>query len=155
MATNDIRFVGAERLSRTIDRLRRNITSRQILGEIGQFIRLRVTNRTQQEGVDIYGRPFEPYSPRYAFWRQQAGYQTDFVDLTVTGGMFNSLTYEATENQVRVFFMPGKTRGSKVENPAKAFYLQQDREFFGMSDQDVQEIMDMYDIHIGETMRGR
>jgi hypothetical protein len=54
-----------------------------------------IKKRTQQ-GVDVDGASFEPYSPKHpgSNWksvREKTGFQTAFVDLTYEGGMFNAL----------------------------------------------------------------
>ena len=54
-----------------------------------------IKKRTQQ-GVDVDGGSFEPYSTKnpndsWKSVREKAGLQTDFVDLTYSGGMFKAL----------------------------------------------------------------
>lgn len=152
MATGQ-NIIGAEALERRLTLLTEGIVDERTLSEIGEFLQFSIIERVQNRGEDVYGDFFEEYSPSYAAWRRKEGYQTGFVDLTVTGSMFDALTYEVYGDEVHLFFLPGTGRGSNTPNPAKAFYLQQDREFFGMTDEDVEEIVDLYNLHIGELMR--
>lgn len=53
-----------------------------------------IRKRTQQ-GLDVEGRPFTPYSPKHPGknWkavREKTGFQTAFVDLTYSKDMFNA-----------------------------------------------------------------
>ena len=65
--------------------------------------------------------------------------------------MFNSLTHQAFSDQVKVFFMSGTDKHG-VSNPAKAFYLQDKRKFFGYTNDDVTAIMNLYNLNIGEAI---
>lgn len=149
-----VRVVGSERLSRRLSRAIKSITNKAVLSEIGTYLSGAIKFRTQDENTDIFGRKFKAYSPGYRMFRQRGGYGTE-VDLTLTGGMFAALTYEATDEYVRVFFGPGSSRGTDTQHPAKAFYLQEDRKFFGISDEDVREILRLYQVNIGGALRGR
>ncbi len=154
MANPSVRVRGRERISRRISRLLRGIQGREVLGEIGTYLQTSIKQRTQNENEDIFGRKFKAYAPGYRMFRQREGYPTE-PDLTLTGGMFAALTHEVEGDRVRVFFGPGSSRGTEVQHPAKAFYLQEDRKFFGISDQDVDAIMRLYRINIGGALRGR
>jgi hypothetical protein len=151
MATSGVTIEGIRGLINRLNFVADSIIDRRILEEIGTFLKFRITSRTQQ-GLDGDGVPFKPYSAAYARAREKAGYQSDFVDLTRTGSMFASLTYDVDPNVVTVYFMPG-TDKKGVENPAKAFFLQQDRDFFGMSDDDIREIYDIYRSRIRRAIR--
>jgi hypothetical protein len=130
------------------------------LEEIGNFIIFKIKKRTS-EGRDVRGMFFQPYSPSYKFWRRKWGYQTDKVDLTLTGGMMNAMTYRVSmsKQEVSVFFMPGtsrKSRGqqerSKVQHPAKAFYLQKKRNFFSLAKVDEEKIRSIYENSIRDAL---
>lgn len=147
---------GEERLIRRLTRLARGISSRQILDQIGAYLTTSIKTRVQarHEGAD--GQPLEPYTPKYRLWRTKMGYGTA-VDLTLTGSMFNSLDHKTYAEEVRIFFMPGSgksLRGKSIPNAAKAFYLQENRNFFGYTHQDVATILQLYRVNIGELLRG-
>jgi len=147
-------IIGAETLGRRLTRLARGIATSDVLGEIGAYLVASITTRTQHHHEDVDERPFVAYSPKYLFFRQKSGYGTQ-VDLTLTGGMFAALTHEIFTDRVKVFFGPGTSRGTDVQHPAKAFYLQEKRKFFGFTDQDVANIMELYSVNIEGELRGR
>lgn len=143
------------RFSRLID----IFTKRSALEEVGNFVLFQIKERTQK-GKDVSGIPFAPYSPKYKMFRKKWGYGTDKVDLTLTGGMLNAMTYEASvlKKEVRVFFMPGtsrkargQTKRSNVQHPAKAYFLQQKRKFFALSSRDEEKIRRIYEDSIREV----
>jgi hypothetical protein len=74
---------------------------------VGQLIRQRMIERTER-GVDASGAPFQRYNPDYAIEKgrellgTEASYST--VDLTVSGGMLQSMGIEATDKGVTLFF---------------------------------------------------
>ena len=112
----------------------------------------------QQDHLDVDLQALEPYTPKYALWRTREGYGTA-VDLTLTGGMFAALTHQVSAEQVEIFFAPGSSRSvrggtSKTTNPEKAFFLQEKREFFGITIDDVDNIFDLYNIYIGDVLSG-
>jgi hypothetical protein len=148
-----IELKGAEKLLSVLNRIRVGIEDDSVLREIGEYLVFSIKNRTE-EGKDINQKRFTPYSPAYRFFRSKKGLPTNIVDLTLTGSMLNSLTYDVGHDKVKVFFMPG-TDKSGASNPAKAFYLQQDREFFGYTDKDAEKILELYNINIGNAVRGR
>jgi hypothetical protein len=134
-------YIDTRAVRRRLRILRGIITENQILDRIGNF--LVAANKTRTlAGKDVRGRPFKPYSDRYRFWRSRHGYGTT-PDLYLSGSMLGSMTYRVEKEQVRVFFMPGKDRKG-VSNPAKAFWLQKDRQFFGIGEHEAQKIIDMY-----------
>jgi len=60
-----------------------------------------IIDRTQNKGVDAYGKRFKPYSPNY----KRAGVkQSGVVDLTDTGQMFSSLTTKVSASKGVLFF---------------------------------------------------
>jgi len=127
------------------------IQARKLLNEIGLYLRLRILERTSQ-GVDVNENPFWPYSPEYAFFRDMAGLPTSRVDLFFTGSMLSSMTFETSSDQVRLFFAPTEDKfgGS---NPEKAYFLNEDREFFAISDDDVDTIVDIAEARIARALR--
>lgn len=113
--------------------------------EIGHFIQFTILKRTS-EGLDVEGVPFTPggpggkaYSISYEKVRQEKGLPIDHADLFFTGSMLGSMTYESSSRHARVFFMNTSDRKG-MSNPAKAYYNNELREFFGLSAKDVRKI---------------
>ena len=71
------------------------------LANVSSFEIDAITDRTQNKGIDAYGRPFKPYSPSYKRARVK---QSGVVDLTDTGQMFNSLAFKASASKGVLFF---------------------------------------------------
>lgn len=140
----DVQILGLDRLRRRINLIREAIVDDKVLHKMGQYQSLAIKTRTLS-GEDIHGQVFEPYSDQYAFFREQQGLPTELVDLFFTGSMLNSLTHEVLsgENAVKIFFQPG-VDPQGVSNPAKAFYLQEDREFFGFANEDEDKLFKIY-----------
>lgn len=149
---NEVVVQGTESLRRSFKRLLRGISAGEVLNDIGLYLTTSIKRRTQEDHLDISGRAFKPYTSKYLLWRVKKGYGTN-VDLTLTGSLMNSLTHEAYSDQVKIFFMPG-TDKSGMSNPAKAFYLQDKRKFFGYTNEDVTRIMNIYEVNIGRAMHG-
>lgn len=96
----------------------------------------RILIRTQQ-GLDVNGRPFVPYSEPYRRRKAKAGRNTSHPDLLFTGNMQAALQTDVRENpdgaEATIRF------GSALE-AAKARGNQQLRPFFGLSDEQVARI---------------
>lgn len=145
-------LTGVEELADRLDYAAAHITTKALLSEVGNFIRLRTLERTAQ-GVDYLDNDFEPYSPEYAFFRERAGLPTSVVDLFFTGSMLSSLTFEADRYQVRLFFMPTQDKFG-MDNPAKAYFLNENREFFALNPDDIDAIIDVSRQHVMAALRG-
>jgi len=144
MAQSAFRIEGLSNVLRMVKGLAGNATSKDLMGRIGAYIVTQILQRTGR-GVDVDSRPFEPYSSKYKLFRMKAGRPHDKVNLFFHGSMLSSLTYKEAKDKVEVFFMRtyGKTpygKPSKVSNPQKAFFLNQNREFFGISARDEAEV---------------
>lgn len=126
MADKVVEVIGAAELELKLDDIAMALVRNSaLMGQLGSFINTSIKARTSQ-GMSAEGKPFEPYSARYAAWRSKVfKAPVDKVDLTLTGGMFIALTYTAEDDRVTSFFMdtPDK-RNPKVRAPAKAFYNQ-------------------------------
>jgi len=144
MAQSAFRIEGLNNVLRMVKGLAGNATSKDLMGRIGAYVVTQILQRTMR-GIDIEGSPFEPYSPKYKLFRMKTGHPHDKVNLFFHGSMLSSLTYKEAKDKVEVFFMRtyGKTpygKPSKVSNPQKAFFLNQRREFFGLSAKDEEEV---------------
>ncbi len=151
----DVRGSGIRRLIAKLRRISRGVVNQDVLDEIGTYLSGSIKVRTLA-GIDVKERPFKPYSPQYAFFRRKKGLQVDHVDLFFTGSMLNALTYESDvgDKSVKVFFMPGRDK-SGMQNAAKAFYLQQTRQFFGATKDDIAAMTKIYRDHIADQIRRR
>jgi len=136
-----------------------------LMKEIGAFLSFSMLDRTSKS-EDAEGLPFEAYSSSYEQLRAAKGLPTE-VDLFFTGQMLSSLTYEATKEQVKLFFMDTPRRasdgskkttkvwgkgGSKHSNAEVAYYVNEVREFFGISATEMEKITDMVEDFIADIM---
>lgn len=126
------------------------ITSRLLMAEIGTFLVTNIKLRTAK-GIDASGRSFEPYTPKYKFFRQKKGLQTEKVDLFFTGSMISSMTYKATDKVASVYFLNTSDK-SGAKNPNKAAWLNEKREFFALSNSDIDEIEEIVDDFIRRNL---
>lgn len=143
---------GLSDIVRLIDGLGGEAVTGELLEEIGFYLTNAILARTASgRGVD--GRLFEPYSPKYRLFRMEKGHPVNVVNLFFHGSMLSSLTHTVFNDRVELFFMNtyGKTpRGdaSKISNPQKAFFLNQDRRFFAISEKERSDISHMLQVHI-------
>lgn len=149
MAKNyEITIDGLNPLKNYLNRLSGGFESKQLMAEIGMFLVGAIKLRTA-DGEDVEGNKFKPYSPSYALFRKKKGLQTDEVDLFFTGSMMSSMTYDASDTKVKVYFLNTESKGvdggEGAKNPDKAAWLNEKREFFAMSDDDIEEIDEIVD----------
>lgn len=118
--------------------------ARRTMAQVGNFALLRIKERTLA-GKDVHGKPFVPYSEKYMRFRKSKGRPTDDVDLFFSGGMMAAMQQRPIERGVQLFFASaqeaakahGHNTGFNGRNPSKK------REFFALSDKDVNEIRDI------------
>ncbi|MGD9156798.1 MAG: hypothetical protein PVG39_00190 [Desulfobacteraceae bacterium] len=141
-----IDLVGITRIQRKLTLLQNSIFSRALMTEIGLFAMTRIKSRTV-EGKDVDGTPFKPYSPKYAMFRQEHGHPTNKVNLTFSGSMLSSMTFNPDADKVTLYFLNtygfGAGNKSHTSNPKKAFFLNEERRFFALSGEDVEDIVDI------------
>ena len=88
----------------TGDDLRRAITfTRADFQAVGQLIRDAIIDRTER-GVQANGQRFKPYSQLYAAQRSHEGYDTNTVNLQVSGEMLRAIKIDATDSSVVVYY---------------------------------------------------
>ena len=138
-----VRITGIKHLQKKVNKLKKTPFIRPMLGEIGMFSMHSIKKRTLS-GEDVHGIAFKPYSKAYSLIRKKKGFPVRPVDLTRTGSMMSSMTYDVNRVSVDIFFM-NTSDPSNVQNPKKAFFLQQEREFFALSKQDIQGIVQIVD----------
>lgn len=124
---------------------------RSLLTEIGEYMRFRIQKRTA-EGKDVDGKAFEPYSPAYAAYRDETGHPSGTVNLFFTGSMMSSMDFDIAAGKVEMFFQ-GTQDPSGVSNAAKAFWLNEKRTFFSLSEDDVQGITDIVNEYYNKVIR--
>ena len=76
-----------------------------------------IKDRIQRTGVNYEGNQFEAYTTPYAKRRQDGGYQTEYVDFTVTGRLWANIVPQAEVKQRGVTEVTIKARDA--ENQAK------------------------------------
>jgi len=139
-----IEVFGIEKVIRKLDNMNNAITSRLLMGNIGTFIKFLIDKRTH-EGKDVQGKKFKPYAESYKSYREKNQRPVDKVDFDFHGSMWDALTFEYGSKSVRVFFQntPDQYSSTHVTNAAKAFFLNEQRQFFALSDKDVKKIKEM------------
>lgn len=133
-----IEIQGLNALRKILEAIARGLDTSSLFINMGEYLKKSIKERTS-EGVDVYGRDFIPYSASHAKRRAEKELPTDVVDLFFTGSMMAHMTYSHTTEELRVFFAPSIDE-SGASNPEKAYYLHQEREFFEMSADDIEEI---------------
>lgn len=102
-----------------------------------------IRSRTQQ-GLDVEGRPFEPYSPKSpgSNWkskRERLGYQTGHVDLTFKDAMFKALKVSFKRDGLKFFatiFFNNRKQAQKAKGHHTGLLGTVEfmpRKFFGLS----------------------
>lgn len=90
-----------------------------------------IIDRTQNQGRDYTGRPFDKYSEKYAAKRQKTGRRVSPPDLTFTGEMLQALKvkFDSLGNgrEVAEFYFSTASAGFKAR------FVNEAREFFRLS----------------------
>jgi phage gpG-like protein len=118
--------------------------------EAGDMLLRRIRTRTEN-GLDVNGAAFAPYSDGYAAQKsEELGHSR--VDLTVSGRMLNDMHVTATTNRTAtISFVSqggGSSGGTFIQRSRsmgaadKAAFNNPKREFFAASDEDEQAIAD-------------
>lgn len=143
MADVEVKVINLEFVEKQIGKIPDDIFSYETLTELGLFFTSAIKMRTAR-GVDFQGRPFKPYSAKYAAFRENAGFGSSTVDLFFSGAMTSAMQSEALVSQkaVRLFFLD-TTDKSGVRNPVKAAGLNKDRRFFAVSDEDIRQAIEI------------
>ncbi len=153
MPDDGITIRGLEGLIDRFDNLGGGMFSRNLMNEVGLKVIFFIQKRTS-EGVDVDGRRFDEYSPKYKLFRQAKGHSGDRVNLFFTGSMLSAMTHSATDFEAKIFFQ-NTTDRSGARNPLKAFVLNEKRNFFALSAEEREDIEDMVNEHIAQLMRER
>ena len=155
---SSLRIEGINRLIAQIERVSGNVVNEELMDEIGFFLSTSILQRNIK-GEDVEGRPFEPYSPKYKLFRMKHNHPANIVNLFFSGSMASALTHTAFRDRVEVYFMPtyGRTpsgKSSNVTNAQKAFFLNEKREFFAVSEEEQIVILRMVQEHLTGLLEG-
>jgi len=140
--------IDARRVEVFLDNLSDVFDTTGLMGDIGTYLVQAILNRTAK-GIDYEGQEFMPYTPSYARFRELSGRQTHPVNLYFSGHMLSAMTYEADPSRVKIFFMD--TVGpDNMSAPAKAYYNDELREFFSISEEERNKILDIVSDYIDD-----
>lgn len=118
------------KMSEDLSRLLEDTFDRAIGDEVEELI-----SRTQK-GEDVNGVRFEAYSKAYAKKRAESGRGTR-PDLTYTGNMLNSITHTVRRTGKMII---GTVFFNSSKEALKAQGNMRNREFFGFSEEQIQNI---------------
>ena len=151
-----IKLTGIKGIQAKAKALQDTIFARPMMGDIGMFAMRAIKKRTLI-GEDVNGLDFKPYNPMYAKERAKAGYSKKPVDLTRSGSMLSAMTADYDRNSVDIFFMntSDPDPDNDTRNPAKAYFLHQDREFFALSLSDLKGIMQIVKKYYSKLMASK
>lgn len=135
----DLVLSGIHGIKGRLKKIEKSIFAKQMMGDIGMFLMNAIKTRTIA-GDDVNGISFKPYNPLYAKERVKSGYKAKPVDLTRTGSMLSAMNEDANSKQVEISFM-NTNDPDGGNNPSKAFFLNEDREFFAISEIEVKQVM--------------
>lgn len=122
----------------------------ELMEEIAQFSMTQIKKRTLA-GKDADNHLFEPYSDKYALFRREKGRPTGKVDLFFSGSMLGAMTSDVDSREIRIYFM--NTSDSKnSRNSLKAFFLNQRRNFFALSENDVRGIIEIIEEYLSNLI---
>lgn len=109
--------------------------------EIAVYVMAQIKDRTIK-GEDVNGKTFKKYSASYVEQRKKKGYSISPVDLSFSGHMLSAMTSSASAKKAKIFFMDTKDTND-VSAPDKAFWNNETREFFGLSESDEKMIIEI------------
>lgn len=142
MVTRPVNIEGIAPIAALIDALSKKlINTSRLMGEISTYAMFRIKSRTLT-GKSVSGRDFEPYTEKYAMFRIEHGRPARRVDLFFSGSMLSAMDYEVSANTATLFFQNTSDQNN-VRNPLKAFWNDERRNFFALSDEDISNIQDI------------
>ena len=106
------------------------------LGRTAEFLMGIIKQRTTR-GMSADGNSFPPYTEVYKTFRQNAGRQTQYPDLTFSGQMLSNITQRSNPSYAIIYF------ANKFQN-TKALGNQKKRKFFAIGAREVQPIMNVF-----------
>ena len=106
------------------------------LGRTAEFLMGIIKQRTTR-GMSADGNSFPPYTEVYKTFRQNAGRQTQYPDLTFSGQMLSNITQRSNPSYAIIYF------ANKFQN-TKALGNQKKRKFFAIGAREVQPVMNVF-----------
>ena len=106
------------------------------LGRTAEYLMGLIKQRTVQ-GKSANLTTFPPYTEAYKKFRQKAGRQTQFPDLTFSGQMLSNITQRSEPSYAIIYF------ANKFQN-IKALGNQNKRRFFAIASNEVTPIMNVF-----------
>jgi hypothetical protein len=89
------------------------------------------------KGMNADGNSFPPYTEAYKTFRQNAGRQTQFPDLTFSGQMLSNIIQKSSPTEAIIYF------ANKFQN-TKALGNQKKRKFFAIGAREIKPIMNVF-----------
>jgi len=128
-----IRTIGLDKTTKKYKNMEKKLgDTKKLLNEIGSTATAMITQRTLA-GTDVDGKAFKAYSPLYKQTRAKKGRSTT-VNLSFTGRMLAAIKHKLiSKTQVMLHF-------SRGEEGRKALYLSKERNFFGISKNELHKI---------------
>ena len=152
MATVSFELKGAAKLFKILNKLEVKIATQRMMSQIGNYLMTSIKQRTGK-GKDVEGELFQPYSTGHKKLRAAKGLPTNIVDLFFSGSMMSAMTFDAGSEQVQLFFMATSDR-TGTKNPAKAYFLDQKRQFFSISKSEIGEVEEIAAEAVEEILDG-
>lgn len=118
-----------------LGKLKDLLENERFWNEVGAFQKTKIEVRTA-EGKDYEGKPFKPYSAGYKKIRTEANLPVNKPDLNFKGHMLASMN-------VKVLTGPIVKLGFPAKQSLKAAYNNKKREFFRVSEQDKNKVIEM------------
>ena len=106
------------------------------LGRTAEFLMGIIKQRTTK-GMNADGNSFPPYTEAYKTFRQNAGRQTQFPDLTFSGQMLSNIIQKSSPTEAIIYF------ANKFQN-TKALGNQKKRKFFAIGAREIKPIMNVF-----------
>ena len=150
MGNVDISLSGSKEIKKYLAKTEKSLITHSLLEELGNFMDVRVQTRTLK-GKNANEGQMGEYSPWAKKARDALGLQTDHIDLFFTGSMFAAQTHKVAGNDVTSFFESTKDRKGN-DNPEKAARLDSRFNFFSLSANDADAILDKIKRHVSETI---
>jgi hypothetical protein len=147
MAQNEITLEGWKDVISRLQKVGLDLKSRQLFARMGIAVQFAIKDRVFVKGLDVENKPMRPYSPKYKKKREKRGLPTEHVDFMYDGGMWSAFTHAVTEDQLEIFFLNTQDKNG-VSNAAKAFFLNEDRNWFGLTPEEEQLARDVYQDHL-------
>ncbi len=151
-----VRVRGMDGLKARFFEIKKNLITAQLLADLAEEVRSAILKRTAR-GLDYKVVPFKPYSRRWKDERRKMGKQTSRVDLDFTGRMlWDVLTMIDQANGRAVVSFGGSGTGAKLayyHHVSWAGSSRVRREFFALSEGDVENLKKILEEHIDGVVR--